>query len=273
MQRSMLNWLACAGLAVALCLGSGSWGAAYAGDDDDKGKPELSITEVLVSFEDIDYDLNDIIRITVQGVDLDTAQAVKVSLGEQGMLEVLSAGGNQIVALCPGPDFICVDGDFLLTVSVKPGHWTRHDDDSGDEDWARFDDDEDDGHDSRRPLIAAYDLTIGAVGPKGDKGDRGEPGPAGSSGISGYEIVVGSTALNTNPYKQLSVSCPSGKSVLGGGAGIFWTGAVPLPQAPRLISSFMYPTNNSWYGEGQSPSTYTGSWRLEVQVICAAVSS
>ncbi len=180
MRRAILNGLACASLAVALCLGSGSWRAAYA-DDDDKVKPGFLVTEVLVTFEDID--LNDTIRITLDGVDLDKAKAVRVSLGEQGELKVLSASGNQILVLCPAPDYTCADGDYLLTVSVLPGRKARYDDDDEDED---EDEDEDDYDDHwPRPFTVAYDLTIGAVGPQGPKGDTGDQGPKGDTGAQG----------------------------------------------------------------------------------------
>ena len=230
-----------------------------------------TISEVIVKFDDPDFGSD---TVTIKGQNLlgrSDKHATSVMLGEQGPLEVLSSSDSQIIAHCfvdnsasGEPDFECDDGDYSLEVAITLDHshisrpyGMKYDDDY-------FDDIDYEKHASRH---ASYDLTIGAVGPKGDKG---EPGPAGSSGISGYEVVVRTTALNTNPYKELSVRCPSGKSVLGGGAGIFW---YESEDSPKLISSFMYPSRNSWYGEAQSPSTYTASWRLEVQVICAAVSS
>jgi hypothetical protein len=57
---------------------------------------------------------------------------------------------------------------------------------------------------------------LGAVGPAGAKGD---PGPQGPAGISGYQrvqqqVTPPSGRDKTNTY---TVSCPGGKSVLGGG--------------------------------------------------------
>ena len=48
-------------------------------------------------------------------------------------------------------------------------------------------------------------------------GPSGPQGPAGANGVSGHQIVsttVGPTTVNT---KTATVSCPGGKSVVGGG--------------------------------------------------------
>ena len=55
MKKSIWNWLACVALALGLSLGAAPWQGAYADDDDDDdGGPGLSITEVLVVFEDVE---------------------------------------------------------------------------------------------------------------------------------------------------------------------------------------------------------------------------
>ena len=49
---------------------------------------------------------------------------------------------------------------------------------------------------------------------RGDKGDTGSPG------ISGRELVVGApTSLNPGQFGAATVSCPTGKTVIGGGGG------------------------------------------------------
>lgn len=167
MQRSMTRWLACTGLALALSANPWSGPTAHADDDDDDVRQELTVTEVLVNFG-----TSDTIQITVHGADLDAAESVAVSLGEQGLLDVLSAAGSDIVALCPGST--CEDGDFLLTVLVEAAS-------------IGGDDDEDDDDNRSRLLAAAYDLTIGAVGPQGEKGDTGAQGPKGDKGDTGAQ--------------------------------------------------------------------------------------
>jgi hypothetical protein len=71
----------------------------------------------------------------------------------------------------------------------------------------------------------------GQKGQKGDKGQKGEAGPrgpAGPAGVSGYEVVAqtfeGVFIENSGAFRGLSevktVSCPSGKRVVGGGANL-----------------------------------------------------
>ncbi len=105
----------------------------------------------------------------------------------------------------------------------------------------------------------------GPAGATGATGSTGATGPTGSAGLSGFQVVVVDTAHDTTPYKQLSVPCPSGKTLIGGGAGIFWlTGSTTRP---KLISSFMF--GGGWYGEGESPNAQL--WWIQVQAICANV--
>lgn len=166
MSGTMFRWLAGAGFLLALSVNPWSLPTAHADDDDDDElRQELAVTEVLVN-----YGVQDTIQITVEGADLDAAESVAVSLGERGALEVLTAGGNAILALCP--DGTCEDGDVRLTVSVEA---TRR----------GGDDDDDDDDDRTRLQTAAYDLTLGAVGPQGEPGERGPVGPQGDRGPQG----------------------------------------------------------------------------------------
>ena len=65
-------------------------------------------------------------------------------------------------------------------------------------------------------------------------GCAGPPGPEGPPGVVEYEVVVGETAVNTTPAKQLQVDCPEGKKALGAGWSVLgpdgcdsgWTGDV-----------------------------------------------
>jgi hypothetical protein len=61
----------------------------------------------------------------------------------------------------------------------------------------------------------------GAPGPAGDPGPQGPPGPtgpAGPAGISGYQLVsLSARPLSSSEGFDVSVNCPSGKHVLGGG--------------------------------------------------------
>jgi hypothetical protein len=58
----------------------------------------------------------------------------------------------------------------------------------------------------------------GPAGPQGPQGPVGPQGPQGAAGVSGYELVSATPSLCTFPcLGTASVSCPAGKSVLGGG--------------------------------------------------------
>jgi hypothetical protein len=80
------------------------------------------------------------------------------------------------------------------------------------------------GHVLNGPLLVA-DFKAGQIpqGPKGDKGDTGAAGAAGAPGVAGLETASATSAANATDFKDLTVDCPSGRRVLGG--GIRLTGA------------------------------------------------
>jgi hypothetical protein len=78
--------------------------------------------------------------------------------------------------------------------------------------------------------LAAFDLTIGAVGPPGRAGRRGQPGPKGADGAagppgppgkSGLQGAVIRSAVSAIPLGQahqvISVDCQDGEVAVGGG--------------------------------------------------------
>ncbi len=85
----------------------------------------------------------------------------------------------------------------------------------------------------------------GSPGPKGDTGApgaRGDQGVAGAPGVSGWERVQDTTGVvNGNRSTEVTIPCPSGKRVLGGGA-----------YAPGLTLMSSYPGNDT-------------SWTIEVR--------
>jgi hypothetical protein len=111
----------------------------------------------------------------------------------------------------------------------------------------------------------------GPAGVAGAPGPQGIQGPPGPTGISGYQVVEQETASNAVAYKELTVPCPSGKTIIGGGAGIGWSPPHDPAESPHLLSSFIF--EGGWYGEAQDSSGTGRNWRLIVQVICANVAS
>ena len=111
----------------------------------------------------------------------------------------------------------------------------------------------------------------GPPGVAGAAGPQGIQGPPGPTGINGYQVVEQETASDAVAYKELTVACPSGKTIIGGGAGIGWGPPHPPAESPHLISSMIF--GGGWYGEAQDSSGTGRNWRLAVQVICANVAS
>jgi hypothetical protein len=101
--------------------------------------------------------------------------------------------------------------------------------------------------------------SVGAVGPAG---------PQGPPGISGEQLVTADSSSNSNTVKSQSVSCPSGKKVIGGGA------AVNTTSNPLAITRSS-PTSDlkTWTAEAQETAAFAGNWRVGVYAVCATVTS
>jgi hypothetical protein len=112
------------------------------------------------------------------------------------------------------------------------------------------------------PLDASGKLpsSIGAVGPVGPMG------PAGPVGVSGEQLVTADSSTNSNTVKSQSVSCPSGKKVLGGGAAVNTT-------SNSLAITRTSPSSDlkSWTAEAQETAAFAGNWRVTVYALCATV--
>ena len=128
--------------------------------------------------------------------------------------------------------------------------------------------------------LLAADFKAGQLpaGPKGDKGDTGAPGSPGATGATGPAGLKGDQGLpglsgvqiafNANTVPQagnaVSVVCPSGKKVVGGGqkssTGYDGTTITGFPD-----------TDHSWFARGTNPNAGV-SWTLTAYIICANVS-
>ena len=107
--------------------------------------------------------------------------------------------------------------------------------------------------------------SIGAVGPQGPAGRAGPTGPV---GVSAEELVTGDSATNSNTVKSRSVSCPSGKKVIGGGAAVNTT-------SNSLAITRSSPSGDltTWTAEAQETSAFAGNWRVTAYAICAKVAA
>ena len=97
----------------------------------------------------------------------------------------------------------------------------------------------------------------------------GIAGCNGTPGVTAYEIVVGETAVDSTPTKQLKVDCPDGKKALGAGWSVLdSTSAILSGRATYFQPAF---DGSHWLVNAQNKSEFASEWKLRVRVICAAV--
>jgi hypothetical protein len=109
----------------------------------------------------------------------------------------------------------------------------------------------------------------GATGPQGEQGPQGPPGPGGD-GLAGYEQARSSRFLSLASAftGSLTVSCPSGRKAISGGAEMSpftFIGALP-----QLISSFPTLAGDGWTVTYFNPYTVSLSGTVYVVAVCAA---
>jgi hypothetical protein len=111
----------------------------------------------------------------------------------------------------------------------------------------------------------AGQIPQGPKGEKGDKGEKGEKGDAGTAGVSGYEIVTRVQSVTNSHFNNLTVSCPAGKKVIGGGGNVGTTAG----EGPLVYRSFPGSNEASWtVSSTRSP---VGSWGMTGYAICISV--
>jgi len=94
------------------------------------------------------------------------------------------------------------------------------------------------------------------TGPQGPQGVPGPAGPQGPSGMSGYEVIrqnIQVSPFPENSLKDITLTCPEGKRVLGGGSGNnVWTNIaagvmiLPVQSMPSPNSSTFNTSETSW---------------------------
>jgi hypothetical protein len=57
----------------------------------------------------------------------------------------------------------------------------------------------------------------GPEGPQGPQGEIGPPGPQGPPGLSAYQVATFPFAVNAGVRQEVTVTCPSSKTAVGGG--------------------------------------------------------
>jgi hypothetical protein len=132
----------------------------------------------------------------------------------------------------------------------------------------------------------------GPTGAAGAQGSKGDPGSSGVAGVSGYQIVAYAETLsqiqtsNSPSYAtesfDITVSCPSGKTVLGGG---FESGTATSPTPSSYTVSADARTSGptadgmGWRVTGDTTPFYSPTGPvaapvpIRVTAICATVGS
>ena len=112
---------------------------------------------------------------------------------------------------------------------------------------------------------------VGPIGPAGAKGDTGPKGDAGAAGVSGYQRVQQQVNAPSGNGKTSSytISCPGGKSVLGGGFNF----SRPADTEDVTVIESAASSDSVWEFKlrnrtGQSPGGTT-----TLSVVCASVGS
>jgi hypothetical protein len=93
------------------------------------------------------------------------------------------------------------------------------------------------------------------------------PGEPGQPGISGLQRVVGTTAMSSVNSKSVTVSCPSGKRVVGGGARVAGSGSNRI----SVVESYPDANESKWNARATEVVSTTATWELEAYALCAIV--
>jgi hypothetical protein len=94
----------------------------------------------------------------------------------------------------------------------------------------------------------------------------GPAGPQGPPGVSGREQVTVETPLSSTS-KNVTVSCPAGKKVLGGGVEVGGNGRNRVTVTENKPSG-----DNGWEAEAFEAVGTQATWKVVVHAICANVS-
>jgi hypothetical protein len=96
----------------------------------------------------------------------------------------------------------------------------------------------------------------------------GPAGPQGPPGVSGREQVSAESPQNSAAPKNVTVACPTGKVVIGGGVELSGPGRA------RVTVTENKPTgNNTWEAEAYEAVATGAGWKVVVHAICATVAS
>ena len=123
----------------------------------------------------------------------------------------------------------------------------------------------------RRVDFRGGELPAGQQGPKGERGEQGQRGEQGAPGVIGYESVEASTGYTSVSPKQMTVMCPPGKKLVGGGGGA-WGRQLIHPAAGVALSANDPVDERTWVVSAHEVVPTDESWFLRVRAFCVSVS-
>lgn len=130
----------------------------------------------------------------------------------------------------------------------------------------------------------------GVKGDRGSKGDKGDQGIQGPPGVSGLEVVAKRAQTNSDDsrFVTVTVECPEGKKVFGGGALIYgdpdadatWVGdhisldlSAPLAslELPKM-EGVQNVADDRWMAKAHEHTATAEPWALEAYAVCGNAS-
>jgi hypothetical protein len=116
--------------------------------------------------------------------------------------------------------------------------------------------------DVRNGSLLRVDFRAGQI----PAGPAGPAGPQGPPGVSAREQVGAESVQNSTPTRSVTVTCPTGKRVLGGGV------EVSGPGRNRVSTTENHAVgDNAWEAEAFEVVGTPAAWKLVVTAICANV--
>jgi hypothetical protein len=106
-------------------------------------------------------------------------------------------------------------------------------------------------------------LGVADLAPAARAALEGDPGPAGAPGLSDVQIVSADSANDSDNFKSAVAECPSGKTLIAGGAGLSG------PAASLALTSSAPSDPGEWIAIAVETSSTPDSWLVRAYAVCA----
>jgi hypothetical protein len=118
----------------------------------------------------------------------------------------------------------------------------------------------------RNGSLSKADFRPGQL-PAGATGPQGPAGPAGAPGLSAVERIDVTTPSSSVSPRSASLTCPTGKRLLGGGARV-------NAGSPNVAIVAAFPDNdNIWRATAREVVATASTWTLTAFAVCANAAS